>query len=127
MFYASNVMTLSTFSELLRKFTLLLCYKLNRFRPPRVNLFDSCALLFGSYSRFIPSDKMVLCGYWKTLLSGSSSMLHIGLKFLYCVMDSVVVFIIIIGIILIVFSNTCVSIIALVDETVLFYRLLTIG
>ena len=79
MFYVANVITLSVFSELLWKPTLLVCYKLNRFQPPQVNQFDTRALLFGGYARFIPLDKMILYGYREILLSGSSSMLHIAL------------------------------------------------
>ena len=79
MFYVANVITLSVVFELLWKFTLLIRYKLNIFRPPRVNQFDIRTLLFGCYARFIPLDKMVFYGYWKALPSGSSSMLHIAL------------------------------------------------
>ena len=81
MFHVSSVITLRVFLELLWKFTLLVCYKLNRFRPPRVNQFDIRALLFSSYARFIPLDKMVFYGYWKDMPSGSSLMLHIALIF----------------------------------------------
>ena len=81
MFYVANVITLSTVLELLWNFTLIVRYKLNVFRPPRVNLFDVCALLFGGYSSFITLDKVVFCGYWKALPSGSLSMIHIALTF----------------------------------------------
>ena len=79
MFYVANVITLSVFSELLWKPTLLVCCKLNRFQPPRVNQFNISTLIFGGYARFIPLDKMVLYDYMETLLSGSSSMLHVAL------------------------------------------------
>ena len=62
-FYVDNVITLSVVSEFLWNFTLLVRYKLNVFRPPRVNQFDIHALLFGGYTRFIPLDKMVFYGY----------------------------------------------------------------
>ena len=77
--YVANVITFSVFSELLWKFTLLVSYKLNRFRPPRLNQFDIRALLYGGWPRFITLDKMVFYGYWKTLPSGSFPMLHISL------------------------------------------------
>ena len=54
MFHVANVIMFSVFLELLCKFTLLVRYKLNRFRPPQVNHFDIRALLFGGYIRFIP-------------------------------------------------------------------------
>ena len=62
MFYVSNIVTFSVFLELLCKSTLIVCYKLNIFRPPRVNQFDILALLFGGYAKFILLDKMVLYG-----------------------------------------------------------------
>ena len=77
MFYIAKFITLSVVMELLLKFTLLIHYKLSRFRTPQVNKFDIRALLFGSYARFVPLDKMVFYGYWKTLPSGSYLMLHI--------------------------------------------------
>ena len=60
MFYVAHVIKLSVFLELLWKSTLLVRYKLNRLRPPRVNHFDIRALLSGGYARFIPLDKMAL-------------------------------------------------------------------
>ena len=85
MFYVANIITLILFLELLWYFTLLIRYKLNRFRIPRVNQFDIHALLFGGYDSFILLDKMVFYGYWKALLSSSSSTLHIALTlFLLC-------------------------------------------
>ena len=81
MFYVANVITLSVVLELLWKFTLLVRYKLNIFRPPRVNQFGIRALIFRGYARFIPLDKMVFYGYWKALPSGSLSMLHKALTF----------------------------------------------
>ena len=85
MFYVANVITLSIFPELLWKLNLLVCYKLNRFRPPRVNQFAIRALLLGGYSSFIPLDKMFFYGYWKALPSGSLLMLHIALTlFTWC-------------------------------------------
>ena len=60
MIYVDNVITLSVFLELLWKFTLLLRYRLNRFRPPWENQFDNCAPLFGGYARFIPLITMVI-------------------------------------------------------------------
>ena len=57
MFYVANVIKFSIFLELMWKFTLLTRYRLNSLRPPRVNQFDICALLFGGYSRFIPLGK----------------------------------------------------------------------
>ena len=120
-FYVANVITLSAVSELLWKFTLLLRYKLNRFRPPWVNQFDIRALLFGGYARFIPLDKMVFYGYWKALPSRSSSMLHIDLTlFLLCSGICCSLFNYPIGIILTTFSTTGVSIITLVTENILF-------
>ena len=59
MFYVANVITFSVFLELLRKFTLLVRYNLNRFQPPRVNQFDIYALLFGGYTTFITRGKLV--------------------------------------------------------------------
>ena len=59
MFYVASVITFSVVSELLRGFTLLVCYKLNIIRHPRVKQFDIHALLFGGYTRFVPLDKMV--------------------------------------------------------------------
>ena len=56
-------------------------YKLNIFRPPRVNQFYIHALLFGGYARFVPLDKISFYGYWKTLPSSSSPMLHIAWNF----------------------------------------------
>ena len=52
MFYGATVIKFGVFSELLWKSIFLVCYRLNRFRPPRVNQFDICALLFGGYTRF---------------------------------------------------------------------------
>ena len=59
MFYVASVITVSVFSELLWKSTLLVRYKLNRFRPPWVNQVDICALLFGGYARFVILDRMI--------------------------------------------------------------------
>ena len=53
MFYLSDVVTISVFLKLLSKFNLLVRYKLNGFRPPRVNQFDMRALLFCGYTMFI--------------------------------------------------------------------------
>ena len=47
MFYLAKVVTLSLVSELLWNFTLLVRYKLNRFRTQWVNQFDIQVLLFG--------------------------------------------------------------------------------
>ena len=58
-FYLANVITFSLFLGLLRWYNLLVRYKLNRFRPLRVNQFDICALLFGGYTRFILLGKIV--------------------------------------------------------------------
>ena len=80
MFSVANIITLSVVPELLWKFTLIVRYKLRIFRPPRVNQFDIYAMLFWGYSRFTPLDKMLFYGYWKTLPSGSSLMLHIALR-----------------------------------------------
>ena len=71
MFYVANVITLSVYLELLWKFTLLVRYKLNIFRPPWVNHFYIRELLFGGYARFVPLDEMVFYGYWKYLPSVS--------------------------------------------------------
>ena len=54
MLYVANVIPFSVFLELLCKSTLIVRYKLNSFRPPRVNRFDTIALLFGGYARFMP-------------------------------------------------------------------------
>ena len=78
MFYVANVITLSAVSELLWKFTLLVRYKLNIFRRPRVNQSDIRALLFLGYARLIPLDKMVFYGSWKALPSVSFSMFNIA-------------------------------------------------
>ena len=59
MFYVASVIIFGVFSELLWKSTLLVRYKLNWFRPPWVNQFESCALLFGGYARIMLIDKMV--------------------------------------------------------------------
>ena len=45
MLYVASVITLSAFSDLLWNFSLLVRYKLKRFRPPRVKQFDICAIL----------------------------------------------------------------------------------
>ena len=79
MFYIANTIKLSVVLDLLWKFTLIVCYKLNIFRPPLVNQFYIHALLFGGYSRFIPLDNLVFNGYWKSLTSGSLSMLNLYL------------------------------------------------
>ena len=71
----TNVITSILFLELLRKSTLLVRYKLNILRPPRVNHFDNSALLFGGYGSFISLDKMVLYMVYLYLSSGSWSML----------------------------------------------------
>ena len=127
MFYLANVTTLSIVSELLWKFTILVRYRLNIFSPPRVNHFDICALLFGSYARFIPLDKMVFYGYWKYLSSVRFLMLHIDLTFFpLCSEICCSLFNYPLGIILIMFPATCVSIIALVDETILLSWLLIV-
>ena len=127
MFYVANVITFSVFSELLWKFTLLVHYKLNRFQPPQVNQFDSRALLYGSYDRFIPLYKMAFYGYWKSLPSVSFPMLHIGSTlFILCNVLCCSLSNYNIKIILIALSTTCVSIIALVAETILFTWLLMI-
>ena len=65
MFYVATVIAFRTFWELLWRSTLLVCYKLNRFQPPRTYQFDICALLLGGYDRFVPLDKIVLYSYWK--------------------------------------------------------------
>ena len=59
MFYAANVIMLGVVLELLWKFTLLVCFKLNRFRPSQVNRFDIHVVLFGGDSNFKPLDKIV--------------------------------------------------------------------
>ena len=59
MFYVASVIPLSARLELLWKCTLLVHYKLNIFRTPRVNQIDIRALLFVGYSIYIPLDKMV--------------------------------------------------------------------
>ena len=45
MFYVANVIKFSALSDLLRKSTILVRYKVNSFRPPRVNQIDIRALL----------------------------------------------------------------------------------
>ena len=79
MLCVANVITYIVVLELLWKFYSLVHYKLNRFLPPQVKQFDICALLFGGYDRFVPLNKMVFYGYWKTLPSSSLSMLYIAL------------------------------------------------
>ena len=121
MFYIANVITLSVFLELLRKFNLLLLYKLNSLRPPWVNQFDIHAVFFGGYARFIPLYKMIFCGYWKALPSDSLLMLHIDLTFFpFCNGLCCSLYNYPLGIILIAFFTTCVYIIDLVAETILF-------
>ena len=66
MFYLASDIKFSIFSEFLWKYTLLVYYKLNIFRPLQVSQFDIHALLFWGYARFIPLDKMILYRYWKT-------------------------------------------------------------
>ena len=58
-FYESSVIAFISFSELLWKYILLVCYKLNILPPPKANQFDICALLFSGYARILPLDKMV--------------------------------------------------------------------
>ena len=53
-FYVAIAITFSVLLELLWKSILLVCHKLKRLRPPRLNQFDIRALLFCSYARFIP-------------------------------------------------------------------------
>ena len=128
MFYVDNTITFSVFLELLCKFTLLVRYKLNIFRPLHMNHFDINALLFGGYYRFIPLDKMVFYGHCKYLLSVSFSMLHIDLTlFLLCNGLCCSIYNYPLVIISIAFSTTCISIIYLVAETILFTWLLIIG
>ena len=62
MLLVAKIIALSVVLELLWKSTLLVCYKLNIFRPPQVNHFDIRALLFGGYARFILLDRMVFYG-----------------------------------------------------------------
>ena len=59
MFYVASFITFRLFSDFLWKSNLLICYKLNIFRPPQVKQFDMRSLLFGGFARFIPLDKMV--------------------------------------------------------------------
>ena len=73
MIYVAKVITFNVFSELLWKFTSLVRYSLNRFRPPQVNQFDIRALLFEGYARFIPLFKVVIIDPGN-LPSGSSLM-----------------------------------------------------
>ena len=86
-----------------------------------MNQFDILGLLFGGYARFIQLDKIVFYGYWKSLTSGSLLMLHIALTLfplyngLGCSLFNCPLVIIIIA-----FSAMCVSIVALVAETILF-------
>ena len=85
MFYVANAIIFSVFLKLPWKFTLIVRHKLNIFWPLHVNHFDIRALLFGGYARFIPLDKMVFCGYWKSLPSVNLLMSHIALTlFLLC-------------------------------------------
>ena len=68
MFYIVNVITFSVFWELLWKSTLLVCYRLNRLRPPLVNQFDICAQLI---QRLRQVHNVILSGhyrYWKPTL-----------------------------------------------------------
>ena len=84
MFYVANVITFSIFLELVWESTLLLRYKLNRFRPPHVNQFDIHALLFRGYIRFILLDKMIYRDNGN-LPSGSSPMSQLSLTlFMLC-------------------------------------------
>ena len=118
MFYVANVITFSVFLELLWKFTLLVSYKLNICWTPRVNQFDIRALSFGGYDRFIPLDKIVFYGYWKTLPPSSLSMLHLNLTlFPLCNGHGCSLYYFYFNI-LITFCATCVSIISLVAENI---------
>ena len=60
MFYIASVIPFSVSLELLWKSTLLVHYKLNRLRPPRVKQFDIHELLFDGYARFVLLDKIVI-------------------------------------------------------------------
>ena len=79
MIYVASVITFNVFFELLWKSTLLVCYKLNRFRPPQVNQFDIPALLFIFYARFVSLDKMVYID--------NRNLSQLALTFFHCVMD----------------------------------------
>ena len=59
MFYKASIIKFSLILELLWKSTLLVHYKLNRFRFLQVNQLDIHLLLLGVYDRLIPLDKMV--------------------------------------------------------------------
>ena len=86
-----------------------------------MNHFDIRALLFGSYARFVPLDKMFFCGSWEALPSGSLLTLHIAITlFPLCIGLCCSLYNCLLRIIIIAFSATCVSIIALVAETILF-------
>ena len=71
MFYVANVITFRAFLELLWKFTSLVRYKLNGFRPARVNQFYICARFFSGYARFISLFQVVRIDNGN-LTSGSS-------------------------------------------------------
>ena len=62
MFYVDNIIIFCVFLEILWNSTLLIRYKLDKFRPPWVNQFDICVMLFGGYARFIPLYEIVLYG-----------------------------------------------------------------
>ena len=128
MFYVANVTTLSVVSELLWKFTLFIRYKLSIFRPPWVNQFDICELLLGGYYSFISLNKMVFYGYCKALPSDSWSMLHIALTlFPFCSGLCCSIFNYPLRIIIVALSATCVDIISLVADPILFSWLLISG
>ena len=79
MFYVANVITFSVFQKVLLKFTLLICYKINIFQPPRVNHFDIRALLFWQLCQV--HTAIINCQYrsWETFPSGSLSMSKLDL------------------------------------------------
>ena len=126
-FYVDTIINFSFFLELLWKSTLLVRYKLNKFRSPQVNQFDICAVLYGSYARFVPLDKMVYMNNGN-LISGSSPMSQLSWNCFYCLMDYYCsIFNYTLGIVIIAFTTLCVSITAIVAKTIIFFWLLILG
>ena len=78
MFYVGSVIIFSIFPQLLKKSTLLVRYKLNRFRSPRVNQFD----FLYCYSQDTPGSYCQIKGSYifsVNLHSGSSSVSQLDL------------------------------------------------
>ena len=120
MSYLASVITVSVFLELLWKSSLLVCSKLNIFRCPQVNQFDlvDCYLSVPPYSYHYIQLYICIMETWPFEVHQCHS--HLWDCF-YCVIDYFrIMFNYPLEIFIIAFSATCVSIIALVAETILF-------